>query len=359
MKLKWEGREAIVHTKPVNQLLDWIPHFNRVPFKLHNGGTNKYLEMIIRESLSTDGKLIKDRQNIPVCTATKQYHLFQHRDVFKALVDALKLVVSDEMPLEATLKITEYGESMWVSFILENHQLNDAEQYPFFLEVSGLNTIGAGKALDIRLSWYEPKYNTRIPYGWLSAKEVNFKKEHRKKEKELDSDAFTNDIYSFLLTHLVHISGERTYYSRWKEAKITQNTLARWVDKDVLEKWKYEKAARTYHIAMEGYDIQVKTLDNNDDEQVVDSPKMIPPPSELTSDPNKARFYVQKEKAPERFAPSEDAFHLSLILSWITSQETTIPKQLKWTDITYLMDRLVAIDERLRFSLNVQESLFK
>ena len=86
MKLRWEGREATEHTKPVNELLEWIPLFDRTPFKLHNGGTNQYLDMIIRQSLSTDAEYIKDRQDIPVCTATHQYHLFQHRDVFKALV---------------------------------------------------------------------------------------------------------------------------------------------------------------------------------------------------------------------------------------------------------------------------------
>ena len=113
MKLKWEGREAIVRTKPVNELKDWIPLFYRVPFKLHNGGTNKYLDMIIRQSLSTDAKYIKDRQDIPVCNASKQYRLIQHRDVFKALVQAVQLVASENQPLEATLNITEYGQHMW------------------------------------------------------------------------------------------------------------------------------------------------------------------------------------------------------------------------------------------------------
>ena len=92
MKLKWEGREAFVYTKPVNELLDWIPHFIRYQWYLHNGGTNKYLDVIVRQALSTDGEYVKDRQNIPVCTATKQYHLFQHRDVFTALVNALEVI---------------------------------------------------------------------------------------------------------------------------------------------------------------------------------------------------------------------------------------------------------------------------
>ena len=66
-----------------------------------------------------------------------------------------------------------------------------------------------------------------------------------------------------------------------------------------------------------------------------------------------------KKKYQKKFAPARNAFDLSLILSWMTGRERTIPKQLKWVDITYLMEKLVAADERLRFSLNVQERLFK
>ena len=138
MKQKWDGRETSVYKKPVNELLERIPSFNRVPYKLHNGGTNKYLDMIIREPLSSDGELINQRLDIPVCIASKQYRLVQHRDVFKALVQAVKLVASDIKSLEATMHITEYGQNMWLSFSLDNHELDQAEQYPFHLEISGL-----------------------------------------------------------------------------------------------------------------------------------------------------------------------------------------------------------------------------
>ncbi len=349
MTLKWEGREAFVHKKPVNELINWIPHFKRVPFSLHNGGTNKYLDNIIRESLSIDAEFIKDRQDIPVCTASKQYRLIQHRDVFKALVHAVKLVASDKRSPEATLRITEYGERMWVSFTLEPSELDKAEHFPLLLEISGLNAVKPGTALDIRLSWYEPTYGTRIPYGMLSSQEVKFKKIKRKSEKELDSDIIADEIYSFLKNHLTKLSGEREFYKRWKRAEVNLQTLAHWIDNDVKNKWDYERAARAYHIATEGYDIQVKT----DEAQETDGTNKIPPPSELTSYPSEPRNYVQKEKVLEKFAPARNAFDLSLILSWIISQERTIPKQLKWVDITYLMEKLVAADERLRFSLNV------
>ena len=93
-------------------------------------------------------------------------------------------MVADIQSHKATLKIKEYGESMWVSFTLANYQLNEADRLPLQLEVSGLNTIGAGKALDVRLSWYEPSYSiSYYPTVCYPAHKVNFKKEHRKKTK--------------------------------------------------------------------------------------------------------------------------------------------------------------------------------
>ena len=351
MKLKWEGREAFVYTEPVNELLNWIPHFRRHQWSLHNSGTNKYLDVIVRQALRTDGEYVKDRQNIPVCTATKQYHLFQHRDVFKALVDVLELFVSDIQSHKATLKIKEYGESMWVSFTLANYQLNEADRLPFLLEVSGLNTIGAGKALDIRLSWYEPTYKTRFPFGMLSSHKVNFKKEHRKKTKNLDTDTFTHEIHSFLLTHLNHISGERELYKRWIAAEVNQDTLARWIDTTVKDKWNHQMAARAYSIAINGYDIQVKNSEQITElDQKPDSIKKIPP-SELTRYFPDPHYYVRTDSAPEKFAPVKNAFDVSLVLGWLLSRQRTIPNQLKWVDIPGLMEKLVAMDDKLRFSL--------
>lgn len=347
--LKWEGRVAFEYTRPVNELKEWIPLFNRVPFALHNGGTNEYLDMIIRVALPTDGVYAKDRQNIPVSISSKQYRLVQHRDVFKALVHAVELVASDLQPLEAALKITEYGEKMWVSFVLENHQLNQAEKYPFRLEVNGLNTIKPGTALDVRLSWYEPNYKIRFPYGMLSSHEVKFKKIKRKREKELDSNIIADEIFLFLVNHLNQLSRERQLYTRWIEAKVNQDTIADWIDRFVEKKWNYQMAASVYNIAINGYDVHVKQQDHITDIGLETEKTEKIPPSELTRYYSSPEYFVRKDPAPERFAPVKNAFDISLVLGWVLSLQTTIPMQLKWVDITGLMEELIAMDDNLQF----------
>ena len=348
-KLKWEGREASEHKKPVNELKEWIPLFVRYPWRLHNGGTNKYLDSIVRKALPTDAEYVKDRLDIPVCTATKQFHLFQHRDVFKALVNALKLYVSDIQDQEATLKITEHGQSMWLSFTLDNYQFDQPYQLPFRLEVSGLNTVKAGKALDVRLCWYEPDHNIRFPFGMLSSREVKFKKIKLKKAKAPDSDAFTQDINDFLQGHLDDIKGEKRSYKRWIAAEINQNTLAGWVDNVIDAKWGYQMAARIYQIAMNGHDIQVKEGKIVDMGLFADKPKETPKPSELNQNSSNPKFFEVIDQVPAQFAPVRNAFDVSLVLGWVLSRQTTIPKQLRWVDIPGLMEELVKMDDKLRF----------
>ena len=297
--------------------------------------------MIIREALENDAPFIKNRLDIPVCTATKIYHLFQHRDIFSALVSALKLMISDIQSLEGTLIITEYGESMWIRFALTNYQLNKADRYPLRLEVSGLNTIGAGKALDVKLSWYEPISNVRIPYGMLSSHEVNFKKKHLRKKKGIDTDEFADEIYAFLITHLDRIERERELYTRWKRAEISHRSLVKWIDTTVLQKWKYEKAARAYFIAIDGCDVVVKKSEAEENNEDSDVKKKFPAPSKLTQDSSQLRYYVLGDRINQPFVPARNAFDVSLVLGWIASHQGTIPDRLKWSDIPILMEPLV------------------
>ncbi len=356
-KNKWKGRKASTYTGPVEKILEWIPFFTRTSgWQLVEEGLNKHLDVIIRESLANDAEYIKDRLKIPVCTVTKQYHLFQHQDVFNALVSALKRIVSDSGSLGSTLVITEYGERMWIRFTLANFQLNEAERYPMLLEVSGLNTVVPGTALDIRLSWYDPMSKARIPYGMLSDHEVNkvnLKKIARKKEKNSDSTIFP-EVYLFLTKHLKQLSRERESYKRWIKAKVSRGTLARWIDTKVRSKWRYEEAVRVYQLIVEGKEVEIIRPANVDREQKGNNTEMLPAPSKLPEGPLPfpEAFFIIKDPVfsagLERFTPARNAFDVSIVLAWIVSCGGTIPSQLRWTDIPELMEALVFEDEQLK-----------
>lgn len=350
---RWSGRKAQEHVAPVGKIDQWIPFFTRTSgWSLVDEGLNKYLDVIIREPLESDAKYIKDRVRIPVCTVSKRYGLFQHKDVFNALVAVLKKKVPDIDSLVGTLCITEYGERMWIRFTLANFQLNDAQRYPMLLEMSGLNAVEPGTALDVRLSWYEPKSNVRIPYGMLSGMlsvhDVNFKKPHLRKETGLDSDIFYRETIQFLTGHLERLSNERERYMYWIKAKVSRRSLTRWIDMTVQEKWKYEDAVRAYHLIMNGWDVEVRRSENSDKEQEGNSRRKPPNPSELASNPFESLYFIKKNEVREKFAPAENAFHVSLALAWIVSRQGTILDQLRWTDIPELIEALVDEDDQLK-----------
>ena len=340
--MRWSGRKVQEYTAPIAEIDQWIPYFTRTSgWVLVDEGVNEYLDVIIRQPLASDSEYINKRLRIPVCTVTKQYNLFQHRDVFNALKGVLEQIVRDLNSLRVSLSITEHGEQMWIRFVLANFQLNEMEQYPMLLEVSSVNTVVPGKTLEARLSWYEPEFQTRIPYGMFStpllAGTVETKITHKRKKKDLDTDIFSRKIHTFLTTHLASLAMERDQYRRWKNAEVSRQSLACWVNTTVAKKWTYSDAVRVYQIVMQGWDVRVK---------IEEEEQSVPSPSELMSP-----GFVKERKVPEKFIPAKNAFDVSLILAWIISLRGTITDLLKWTDIPELMDALIAEDEQLRSAL--------
>ena len=119
-KEKWNGRKVDdYHGEPLSKIRQRIPAFERVDFAMDDGGENRYRDLIIREPLNTDSVYIRDRVHIPIKSVSKRYRLVQHRDVFDALAAALGQIVPDVQSLDPKLKITEYGERMWINFTLE------------------------------------------------------------------------------------------------------------------------------------------------------------------------------------------------------------------------------------------------
>ena len=310
---------------------------------MDDGGENRYRDLIIREPLNTDSVYIRDRVHIPIKSVSKRYRLVQHRDVFDALAAALGQIVPDVQLLYPKLKLTEYGERMWVNFTLPNYRLNEGENSPIVLVVNGLNSVDATASLDIKLSWVDNDSGIRIPYGMVSGywKQVNFRRKHLKKKKQsetVDSEGIEElsaEIRGFLTSHLHQRTTEQSRYKRWVEASVSCKQLVGWIDNDLKKKWGLGSAVRAYHIADSGHDVRVKTLDKEKEENIKPSEHKV----------------VLADKVPYDFAPVENAFHVSQVLGWIASRQDTIPGQLKWMDIPPLMEALLKREKQLALRL--------
>ena len=341
---KWNGREVDdYHGEPLSKIRQRIPTFKRMDFAMDDGGENRYRDLIVREPLNTDSDYIRDRVHIPIKSVSKRYRLFQHQHFFDALAAALGQIVPDSQSLDPKLKITEYGERMWVNFTLPNYRLNESENYPIVLVVNGLNSVDATTSLDVKLSWYDIASRIRIPYGMVSGdwKQVNFKKKHLKKKRQAELsnsegiEEFSAEIRGFLTSHLHQLTTERSRYKRWVEASVSSGQLVGWIDNDLKKKWGLGSAVRAYHIANSGHDVRVETLDKEKEANIKPSEHEV----------------VLANKVSYDFAPVRNAFHVSQVLGWIASRQGTIPGQLKWMDILSLMEALLKREKQLALRL--------
>ena len=354
MALTWHAREVQIYKGSINEIRKEIPYFTREPFRTEAGGTNQHLDIIIREPLKKNqGFLLPsdDETHIPIATVSKQYSLVQHHDVLNALEAALKENHINLESLETELRLTEYGERMWFSFILPSYGFDPDmptygfvpdDGYPVVLKVNVLNSVDKTTALEIMLSWHRLVCANGMIYG----EDVDFRKIH-----------LTGVLNYDVIEKFLKMQLERERFSRQKERceewhatkviikKLTETEpspgqIERWLDTVVSKKWNIHGAARVYHIAKTGYD--GKFVNH-------------------TKKPNnvKVRFHEltlesqSSEQIPGTFAPVRNAYDISQVLSWIAGQQGTIQGQLAWLmDIPHLMEALLKTEKPLTLGIN-------
>ena len=108
-ELKWLGSEVTTHAGTIEQILKYIPEFERRPFSLSSGqasvNENAFMDMIVRKSISEENS-----EEIPIGVVSKTYQLVQHREVITTIINAVKIVGIDPDKVQAELQITQYGE---------------------------------------------------------------------------------------------------------------------------------------------------------------------------------------------------------------------------------------------------------
>ena len=107
-ELKWHGSPVTTYSGTISEVLTHIPEFDRRPFSASNhkdsANQNSVLDMIIRRPI------LEYDSEIPVATVSKSYQLIQHRQVIKAIVDALAQVGINHNEVKAELMMSQYGE---------------------------------------------------------------------------------------------------------------------------------------------------------------------------------------------------------------------------------------------------------
>lgn len=276
MAQTWHGREILMSSGQIKNLLQKIPDFGRWPFEVGDE-ENEYLDIIARKPHGSGG-------HIPVAAVSKDYNLIEHHEVLDTVLKALKNHVGDPQSLEAELRLSKYGARMWITFLLPNCKFDPGDGYPVVLQVNCLNSMDKSIAVRIHLSWHREGSNTEMQGRML-------KRNH-------DAAFKIEEIEEFLAYQFRRFSREESLYKKWYETKLDWNSIVTWINKAVAKKWGSDTAARVYHIAKTGNDTMAEV------------PSLFTP------------------EVPGLFTPVENVYHASQVLSWIASQQGTIESQL-------------------------------
>ena len=314
MARKWDGRKVLTYAGLADEIRQRIPGFKRRPFATEDA-ENKYLDVIVRKPLrDPQGKMLlaDDEAHIPVAIVSKRYGLLRHRKLFKVLRTALAEIIRDPLSLEAELLITEYGERMQVSFLLHHHEFDPGDGHPLLLKVNALNSVDRSTSLDINMTWYRHVSGTSLIYRMAE-------KFSRRHVKSLTPQA----VGSFLSEQLWLLFREQNQYRKWYQTRRSRYLIERWISKTVQKKWRTKAAERVLRIAETG-----------SDEGNVEVPKI--------------------------FAPVQNLYHLSQVLSWVAKwavtqrkkesdqllQQRSLGNQLKMMmEIPALMEDLLEMEE--------------
>lgn len=327
--ISWYSRNVIFREGTLSEFRQYIPKFEKVPFSLHNEGTNPHLYVIIRERLeqNNQGLLLpnEDQVRIPIGVVSEKYRLVQHYELLNVLERALHGCGFDVENFKARLWLTEFGERMWISFILAPSEYMDF--YPDDLDgvegeltLNAINSVDKSTALTINLSWHRLVCKN----GMIIKNDiVDLKRKHTGK---LDSDTFEHYLQRYFSRELFELEIQKimSWYTTEVaikdafDAKPSSGSIEHWLEYSVSKKWGIHAAARAYHIAKTGLDAEFFAEPNKS------SKKKKVRYNDLKLRPKSERYVSGS------YAPVRNAYDISQVLSWIATQQQTLQIRLKW-----------------------------
>ena len=163
--LIWLNRKTLEGEGSINELRQEIPRFERSPFRI-GSEANEYLYLIAREPLNTNYLSHNDpipvaavskqyrlvQHNEVICRVLNALEKFATEGKF----------VTDPQALGAKLRLSKYGARMWVTILLPNCQFDPGDGYPIFLTLNCFNSVDKSVAVRIHLAWQREISSTEM-----------------------------------------------------------------------------------------------------------------------------------------------------------------------------------------------------
>ena len=314
VRQKWLGVPVNEIIGIVPKIAEKIPRFTRIPFALGNNGhpakSNPYLDMIVQEPLNGNGT------RVPVGVVSKSYTLLQHETVFDRSIKAIQAAGVELNQIRVYLKLTESGERMELQFFFpDEFSVTPSDGERVALRLQCINSVDGSHVFDARLGWFRFICSNGLVIG---TEKGRFKKAHT---EHLD----ITRIEEFLQQGIAGATADRARLKRWEDTKIREEALRKWVDDSLRAAWGVKAAARAYHIALRGCDV------------------------ELTQPFEKAlpsqRIVRGGAKVPGAEFDNLNAYGVSQALSWLAKERHELHEHLaRERQISPLIQRLIALN---------------
>lgn len=296
--LKWFNSPLMVFNGSLEEVKRFIPDFERQPFSLGEGlPAHKRLETIIRKPTPTDPHYI------PVGVVSKDYVLISHYQVIEVASKALKEHDIDPATVQASARITEYGERMALSLYLpDKYAIEPDGKHKMALSLECFNSVDGSSRFRALMGWFRFVCSNGLIIGTTQS-DI-----HRRHVGDLNAE----DVYSVLKNGLRDSAIEKENFARWYKHRITLNQVSDWVDNELKRLWGFKAAARAYQISKTGYDIIIRGNYKNKK------------PSNIA-----VEF---REKVPGAANPCENLFDISQTLAWLAKERRDLSEQLQWRE---------------------------
>lgn len=307
----WLHSPVFVHTGFLTDVSKHVPSFDRRPFALAPSGSecardNTRLDTIVR--LPQDA----DPDCIPIGVVSKDYALLPHTAVVAAAVQALADAHIDPAGVEAELRLTQFGERMALSLRLPDTYLFDpGDRFPMTVRLECLNSVDGSTRFRAAMGWFRLVCSNGLAIG------VTRSKSNLRHVGDLQLE----HIGAVVGTGVAEYRLERDTLIRWRTQEVSAARLHTWADTDVKACWGFKAAARAFHIARSGRDVDVVGPYKGHKPTTID----VEAAGEVPGSPEQ----------------STNLFDLSQVLAWLAKERRDIHEQMAWREqIPMLMTSL-------------------
>lgn len=312
---RWHARDVTYWSGKWEQIQKMLPTFELAAFQAASDlPANPHLRAVVRKPMTAA------ERPIPVGVVSNNYTLAPHDEVARQCFKGIRSAGVDPESLECELGLTELGEWMNLRIYFPDsyrHKIPGMDSLDLRLEC--FNSVDGSSRLFILLGWYRAVCANGMVIGDTM---VELKNIH-------NSRLSLEPIPKIIREGLGKVEADHARFRIWESTKALDKQLERWANKDITNAWGKKAACRTYHICMEGHDVEL--IDPFASGQATEKP------------------VKQLSKVPGAAAPVKTLYDVSQALSWVATGRSNPEERIKWqSNVPKLVEALRAASNKCR-----------